>query len=76
MARFSVDRYPERESKFPFEKTGRTKVVTSYTTYEEQVAHKTAKGCEFLGFDMAVEGPKDKPIIVYRAFEVCKRKRK
>ena len=75
MVRFSIRKYPDRKMEFPFKPTGKTRIVTSYTTYKEQIAHKTPKRCKYLGIDMSVEGPKKKPIIVYRVFEVCKRSR-
>jgi len=73
MVKLSVRQYPEREMNFPFKPTGKTRVVTSYTTFEEMAAHDTPSGCKFIGTDTTGEGPKNKPILVWRVFERCKK---
>ena len=78
MSKYSVRKYPETELKGgSIKNTGKTRIVTSYTTWKESTAHKTPSGAKFLGTDVSVEGPKNKPVIVYRVFEVSdKPKRK
>jgi hypothetical protein len=68
----SVRKYPETELDGPFIiNTGRTRIVTSYTTFEEMSKHKDTARCKYLGSDMATEGPVKSPYLVYRTFEVC-----
>jgi len=74
MTKYSVRKYPDFEMQFPFKETGKTNIVTSYTTFTEQAKHKPSSGCKVIGTDIAVEGPKKKPIMVYRVFERCKKR--
>jgi hypothetical protein len=72
MAKIKVHKYPETELDGSFiVNTGRTRIVTSYTTFEEMSKHKDTPGCKYLGSDMAAEGPVKSPYLVYRTFEVC-----
>jgi hypothetical protein len=75
MVKYETKRTQETVLDGPFIKnTGRTRIVTSYTTFNEMASHKKTPNTEFLGTDTSYAGtPPNRPIIVYRVFEVTKK---
>ena len=74
MVKYGTRKYPETKlDGHSVKNTGRTIVVTSYTTWKEMADHNHSRGSTFIGTDSSVEGPKSKPIITYRVFEVLEK---